>query len=190
MHRVGVFSIPGRAAHGKTLLARAAAMSPGDLPLEVNVKTQKSADITAGCLVALIGIFILYAATMISEGGVHRLSPRTFPYVIGCLLFLCGAGLALKTWSLQGEGPTIAWPDGEGVRAILVNLISLAVYIALMDPLGLPLSTFLYLAFTIWYLNRSKWVMAVTVGLITGGISYVLFIRVLGLSFPAGFLFE
>jgi hypothetical protein len=33
-------------------------------------------------------------------------------------------------------------------------------------------------------------VTAVVTGLITGGISYYLFIRVLGLSFPAGFLFE
>jgi putative tricarboxylic transport membrane protein len=154
------------------------------------VKTQRSADITAGCLVALVGIFILYAATMISEGGVHRLSPRTFPYVVGCLLFLCGAGLALKTWSLRGEGPAIAWPDREGVRTIGVSLVGLAGYIALMDPLGLPLSTFLYLTFAIWYLNRSRWLLALTIGLITGVISYVLFIRLLGLSFPAGFLFE
>jgi hypothetical protein len=72
----------------------------------------------------------------------------------------------------------------------VVSLVSLAGYIALMDPLGLPLSTFLYLTFAIWYLNRSRWLMALTIGLITGGISYVLFIRLLGLSFPAGFLFE
>ena len=154
------------------------------------MKTQRAADITAGCLVALIGIFVLSASTWISEAGVHRLSPRTFPYAVGCLLLLCGAGLALKTWSLRGEDPAIAWPDREGVRTIMVSLVSLAGYIALMDPLGLPLSTFLYLTFAIWYLNRSRWLMALTIGLITGVISYVLFIRLLGLSFPAGFLFE
>jgi hypothetical protein len=59
-----------------------------------------------------------------------------------------------------------------------------------MDPLGLPLSTFLYLAFAIWYLNRSRWLMALLIALITGGMSEVLFIRLLGLSFPAGVLFE
>jgi hypothetical protein len=32
--------------------------------------------------------------------------------------------------------------------------------------------------------------MALTIGLITGAISYYLFIRALGLSFPGGFLFE
>jgi putative tricarboxylic transport membrane protein len=157
---------------------------------EVDVKTQRVADIAAGCLVALLGIFVLFASTWISESGVHRLSPRTFPYIVGCLLLLCGAGLAIKTWSLRGEGPAIAWPDSEGVRTIAVSLAALAGYILLMDPLGLPLSTVLYLTFATWYLNRSKWLMALTIGLVTGGISYVLFIRVLGLSFPGGFLFE
>jgi hypothetical protein len=154
------------------------------------VRTQRAADITVGCLIALFGVFVLYASTSISVAGVHRLSPRTFPYALGVLLFCCGAGLALKTWSIRGEDFAIAWPDREGVRTIMVSLAALAGYIALMDPLGLPLSTFLYLAFAIWYLNRSRWLMALLIALITGGMSEVLFIRLLGLSFPAGVLFE
>lgn len=154
------------------------------------MRTQRAADITVGCLIALFGVFVLYASTSISVAGVHRLSPRTFPYALGVLLFCCGAGLALKTWSIRGEDFAIAWPDREGVRTIMVSLAALAGYIALMDPLGLPLSTFLYLAFAIWYLNRSRWLMALLIALITGGMSEVLFIRLLGLSFPAGVLFE
>jgi putative tricarboxylic transport membrane protein len=154
------------------------------------VKTQRAADISAGCFVALIGFFVLFMATTISEAGIHRLSPRTFPYAVGCLLVLCGGGLALKTWNLREKDFAIAWPDGEGIRTITVTLVSLAGYIALMDPLGLPLSTFLYLAFAIWYLNRSKWLTALLTALITGGLSYYVFIRLLGLSFPAGSLFE
>lgn len=154
------------------------------------MKTQRVADIAVGCFVALFGIFVLFASTWISVAGVHRLSPRTFPHVVGLLLVCCGIGLALKSWTLRGEDFAIAWPDGVGIRTITVTLVSLAGYIALMDPLGLPLSTFLYLTFAIWYLNRSRWLMALTIGLITGVISYVLFIRLLGLSFPAGVLFE
>jgi putative tricarboxylic transport membrane protein len=156
----------------------------------VRVKTQRVADIAVGCLVAALGIFVLFASTWIPVAGVHRLSPRTFPYAVGALLLACGAALALKSWTLREEGPAIAWPDGEGVRTITVSLVSLACYIAVMDPLGLPLSTFLYLTFATWYLNRSRWLLALVIGLITGLVSYYLFIRLLGLSFPAGFLFE
>jgi putative tricarboxylic transport membrane protein len=154
------------------------------------VKTQRAADIAVGCLVSALGIFVLFASTWISVAGVHRLSPRTFPYVVGLLLLCCGIGLALKSWSVRTEGPAIAWPDGEGIRTIVGSLVGLAGYIALMNPLGLPLATCLYLAFSIWYLKPSKWWMALLIGLITGVISYVLFIRLLGLSFPAGVLFE
>ena len=154
------------------------------------MKTQRVADIAVGCLIALFGIFVLLASTWISMAGAHRLSPRTFPYVVGLLLVACGIGLALKSWTLRGEGPAIAWPDGVGVRTITVTLVFVAGYIALMNMLGLPLATCLYLAVSIWYLNRSKWRTAVVAGLVTGIAAYYLFIHLLALSFPAGFLFE
>ena len=50
------------------------------------MKTQRVADIAVGCSVALFGIFVLFASTWISVAGVHRLSPRTFPHVVGLLL--------------------------------------------------------------------------------------------------------
>lgn len=154
------------------------------------MKTQRVADITMGCLVAALGVFVLVASTWISVAGVHRLSPRTFPYTVGALLLACGVALAVKSWTLREEGPGIAWPDAEGFRTIAVTLLILAFYIALMNWLGLPLATFLYLAVATWYLKPSKWGVALLIGLITGGVSYYVFIQLLGLSFPAGFLFE
>ncbi len=154
------------------------------------MKTQRAADIAVGCLVAALGIFVLFASTWISVAGVHRLSPRTFPYTVGVLLLACGVALALKSWTLRDKGPAIAWPDAEGVRTITVTLAFVAGYIALMNLLGLPLATWLYLTLSIWYLHRSKWVAAVVIGLMTGVLSYYLFIQLLGLSFPAGVLFE
>ena len=154
------------------------------------MKTQRVADIVVGCLVAALGIFVLIASTWISVAGVHRLSPRTFPYTVGALLLACGIALALKSWTLREEGPAIAWPDGVGVRTITVTLVFVAGYIAIMNLVGLPLATVLYLILSIWYLNRSKWAIAVVIGLVTGLVSYYVFIRLLGLSFPAGFLLE
>jgi putative tricarboxylic transport membrane protein len=157
---------------------------------EVVVKTQRVADIVVGCGVAVFGVFILCASMFITGGAAHRLPPRTFPMVVGFLLLFCGIALAIKNWSLKGADLAINWPDREGIRTNVVTLISLGCYIALMNPLGMPLATFVYLAFSIWYLNRSKWLMAIVISLITAIISHYLFIRLLGLSFPEGFLFE
>ena len=154
------------------------------------MKTQRAADIVVGCGVALFGIFIIYASSFITGGAAHKLPPDTFPKVVGILLLLCGGGLALKSWTIRGADFAIPWPDGQGTRTILVTLFSLGCYILLLNPLGFPLASFLYIAFSIWYLKRSKWLLALVISLITAVISYVLFIRLLGLSFPMGVLFE
>jgi hypothetical protein len=153
------------------------------------VKTQRSADIVVGWFIALLGIFIVLASTTIQGGAAHRLPPQTFPMVVGFLLLLCGISLAVKSWRLGGVDLAIKWPDREGFLTILVTLASLGCYLALMNPLGLPLASFLYIAFSTWYLKRSKWPTAILIGLITGVVSYFLFIRLLALSFPEGSLF-
>ena len=153
------------------------------------MRTQRSADIVVGWFIALLGIFIVLAATAIQGGAAHRLPPQTFPMVVGFMLFLCGIALAVKSWRLRGVDLAIKWPDREGFLTILVSLASLGCYIALMNPLGLPLASFVYIAFSTWYLKRSKWPTAILIGLITGVVSYFLFIRLLALSFPEGSLF-
>ena len=154
------------------------------------MKTQRTADIVLGCLFALLGIFIVYASTLIKGGGAHRLPPETFPMAVGILLLLCGAGLAVKAWTIRGADLAVHWPDREGIRTILITLATLAIYIAVMDRLGLPLATFLYLFCAMVYLKRSNWLPALVISLTTAVISYYLFIRLLGLSFPTGSLFE
>jgi hypothetical protein len=154
------------------------------------LKTQKSADTAVGCIIALLGLLVFYASTMISVRGAHRLSPRTFPYVVSLLLLFSGVCLAVKSWRFRGQDIRLKWPNREGTTIILVNLISLAFYIILMNLLGLPLSTFLYVTFSIWYLKRSKWFTAIVIGLTFGFVSYYVFIRLLTLSFPEGSLFS
>jgi putative tricarboxylic transport membrane protein len=156
----------------------------------VVVKTLRPADIAVGCFLALLGLFILYAMSMIRVGVERALSPRTFPAIIGFLILFCGIGLAVKSWRFRGEDLKINWPDREGIRINLGSLVLLAFYIVLMNPLGFPLSTFLYVTCSIWFLKPSKWVMAILIGLIFGFISYYVFIHLLKLSFPLGFLFE
>jgi putative tricarboxylic transport membrane protein len=156
----------------------------------VNVKTQRVADIVLGCIFALLGIFIIYASTFIQGGAAHQLPPDTFPKVVGTLLLLCGAGLALKSWSIKGADLAVPWPDKQGFRTILITIVSLVIYVAVLDLLGLPLATFIYLLFSMCYLKPSKWLLALVISVITAVLAQYLFINLLGLSFPAGKLFE
>jgi putative tricarboxylic transport membrane protein len=156
----------------------------------VVVKTLRSADIATGFLLALLGLLTLWASSAIVTTMEHRLSPRALPYAVGLLVLFCGIGIALKALRFRGPDPEIKWPDRVGIKIIIVSLLSIGFYNAFMNLLGLPLATFLYITFSIWYLNRAKWVTALLTGLICGISSHYLFIRLLGLSFPEGFFFK
>jgi putative tricarboxylic transport membrane protein len=153
------------------------------------MKTQRSADIISGCFLVLLGTIVLIAASQIRGGMEERLPPRTLPYIVGGMILACGALLALKARRSAGTEMPIKWPGREAMIRIAISLLAILVYIAVMTPLGFPLSSALYVAFGIWYLNRSAVLTALFSGAITGVFSYFVFIRLLELSLPLGTLF-
>jgi len=150
------------------------------------LRTQRSADIAGGCFLVFLGLFTLFAASMITGGLDERLPPRTLPYTVGVIILVSGALLAIRSWRFHGEDPVIKWPDRRGTIRVLITLITLGIYLALLDPLGLPLSTFLYVSFTVWYLGKYRIWYPLLIGFLSGAISYLVFVYLLELSFPAG----
>jgi len=150
------------------------------------VKTQRSADIASGIFLSLLGLIAVLAALRIAGSPDVRMQPRTLPLILGWIILAAGGILAARAWHLREEERIIKWPDRSGTFRVLVTLASLAVYLLLMDPLGLPLSTVLFVAFLVWYLGRYRMVWAATLGLASGGTVYYVFIRLLQLSFPVG----
>ena len=150
------------------------------------MRTQRSADIAGGCFLAFLGLATIIVAAKITGGLEERLPPRTLPYFVGLIILISGAILAIRSWRFHGEDPAIKWPDRPGVIRVLVTIVSLSLYLALMDPLGLPLSTFLYVSFTVWYLGKYRLWYPLLIGFLSGAISYAVFIYLLELSFPVG----
>ena len=150
------------------------------------MRTQRSADIAGGCFLVLLGLVTLLAASQITGGLEERLPPRTLPYTVGVIILISGALLAIRSWRFRGQDPVIKWPNRRGTIRVLITLISLGIYLALMEPLGLPLSTFLYVSFTVWYLGKYRIWYPLLIGFLSGSISYLVFIYLLELSFPPG----
>ncbi len=150
------------------------------------MRTQRSADIAGGCFLAFLGLATIIAATNITGALEERLPPRTLPYVVGIIILVSGALLAIRSWRFHGEDPVIKWPDRRGTIRVIITIVSLGVYLALMEPLGLPLSTFLYVSFTVWYLGKYRLWYPLLIGFLSGAISYLVFIYLLELSFPVG----
>ena len=152
------------------------------------MKNQKSADIASGCFLAFLGLVVLFAATKITGGMEERLPPRTLPYVLGFTILIAGIILAIKSWRFRGDNPAIKWPDRTGMVRVCIVIVGLAAFIALIDPLGMPIATALYVAFAVWYLwiGRHAILYGIITGLLSGATVYFLFIWFLELSFPIG----
>jgi putative tricarboxylic transport membrane protein len=155
----------------------------------VIVKTKRRADIVSGCFLIVLGVLVLVAASQIRGGMEERLPPRTLPYIVGATILAGGAFLALKSWRLTGKDVPLKWPDSSALVRITVVLLAVVVFVLVMTPIGFPLSSGLYIAFSIWYLKRSALWTALIAGLVTGVLSYYVFGQVLELSLPMGTLF-
>ena len=150
------------------------------------MRTQRSADLASGWFLALLGLVVIGAASQITGGMEERLPPRTLPYTTGVAILVTGAALAVRSWRTRGPDAPIKWPNREGTIRVLVSLGALAIYVALLSPLGMPIATALFIGFLVWYLGRTGVVYAAALGLASGAAVLFLFIKLLELSLPAG----
>ena len=144
----------------------------------------------SGLFLVFFGLVVLYAATRITGGMDERLPPRTLPYFLGTTVLIAGALLSVRSWRYRGVDPVIKWPDKKGFVRVLGTFVSLVIYAALINPLGMPLATALFISFLVWYLRRGRRavIYALLTGILSGLVVFYVFMRFLELNFPAGFL--
>lgn len=149
------------------------------------MRTFRSADIWSGSFLALVGLVIVIAGLQISSAFGERLPPSTLPIVMGGSMVLTAVLLVIRAVRSRGIEVAVEWPDGSGWKNIAITFVALAAYLALIDPIGMPIATFLFVTFLIWYLDR-KLIKAVVIAAITAAIVLFAFIRGLELTFPVG----
>jgi hypothetical protein len=149
------------------------------------MRTQRSADIASGLFLSALGVVVIAASFYITSPIADRLPPHTLPLVLGWTTLGTGLLLALRGWRARSVGLAIEWPDRDGAGRVVVSLMGLTVFIALIPIIGMPLATWGYVTFSIWYLDR-RITRAVIIGFVSGATVLVLFIRFLELTFPLG----
>lgn len=150
------------------------------------MKSQRSGDMASGLFLVLLGLVVVLAAFQIKGAPDVRMQPRTLPLVLGCIVGMAGAALAFRAWRYHGPARVVPWPDRAGILRVGVTLASLVFFLFLVEPLGMPLGSSLLVGFLVWYLGGYRPIFAGLLGLATGVLIYVVFIRLLQLSFPIG----
>ena len=148
----------------------------------------------AGGVVAL-GIFALVRAGSINEPiTAGSMGPRVLPYMVGGALVL--SGLAVVVAVLRGrrgeaeQGEDVA--DDEHTDWVTVGMLValLLVHVFLIVPAGWPVAATLLFAGSAIVLGAKPWWRAVVIGLLLALVLQAAFAGGLGVSLPAGPLFE
>ncbi|MET0918912.1 MAG: tripartite tricarboxylate transporter TctB family protein [Burkholderiales bacterium] len=95
-------------------------------------------DLVAGLMFIAIGIAAIAIASNYTLGTAARMGPGYFPRILGILMIVLGAILALRSLRLQGA-PLPGWKW----RPVVVVLGSVLVFALIVNHLGLVLSTIL-----------------------------------------------
>lgn len=150
------------------------------------MKSQRVGDMVSGVFLVLLSLVVVVAALQIKGAPDVRMQPRTLPLILGCIIGVAGAALTVRAWLYHGPVRVVPWPDRPGTLRVGVTFATLVVFLFLVEPLGMPLSSSLLVGFLVWYLGGYRPIFAGLLGLAMGGTIYVVFIRLLSLSFPIG----
>lgn len=153
------------------------------------------AELGLAALVAAVGVFLLVQTPTIRVPATsNAVGPRFFPYLVGAVLVVVGAALAVTVWRHGSDAPEA----GEDVDPSLptdwrtVGLLAAAFvgHLLLLEPLGFVFTEALLFTAVAGVLGaglRRLWVAGLA-GLVLTTVVYVVFARGLGLTLPAGVL--
>ena len=172
-----------------------AAMTTTEEPQENTVeRTVDKAQYLVCVVLVLVGAFLIYDAVTLEAAfaKVDPVGPKMFPIVIGVILFVLAAilAVAIPRGSVgeadAGEDVDPNMPSDWRTVGMLVALF--VGLILLVNPLGWVITSTLFFAGSATVLGSKHYVRNVAIGLVLALISFYAFYSGLGIPLPAGIL--
>ncbi|MHB8770329.1 MAG: tripartite tricarboxylate transporter TctB family protein [Syntrophales bacterium] len=134
----------------------------------------------------VLSCLVMIESVRLKLDDVREPGPGFVPFVFGLTLAVLSV-IAFIFPDTQKKAAAFwnDWQKGRGIIAIFGGLI---VYLLLVRVLGFYIDTFLLMAFLLKMSGEQGIKRPLLVALITVGITYLLFHRLLFIPFPAGFL--
>ncbi len=143
-----------------------------------------------GAAALLLTAVYLYATTKIPTLDIgDPLGPKAFPILLGIVMIAAAIMLFIET---SKAGPVTAKEAPAESRRHLWMIGGVtawtALYFGVFDAAGYLVATVVYLFAMMAVFNRGKWLANVLTTVLWAVGSYVLFVKILGVSLPAGLL--
>jgi len=126
-------------------------------------------------LVVVMGLVVVQGSRSLGSGWTSD-GPGAgyFPFYIGIILCIAGAGILFQ--SLVGKGKnTEIFVDNEQLKRVLSVLLPALVYVGAVQFLGLYLASAIYIALFMVYLGKYSWVKSVIASLVVITLFFFMF---------------
>lgn len=142
------------------------------------------------------GIVVAVAAAgiRIPPGSQGQIGPRIFPYAVAGLIIISSVAviisLVMGKRAVSEEGEDVDTSADTDWFTVAVLVILFCVFALLIKPAGWPVAVTVLFGGTAWKLGAKQWWRAIVIGLAIGLLTQYLFGTLLGISLPAGPVFE
>ncbi|WP_046176447.1 tripartite tricarboxylate transporter TctB family protein [Domibacillus indicus] len=142
----------------------------------------KTFDRYASIIFLVIGIFFVVESRKIGASSYgSNVGPDIFPIGLGVLLILLSIKLFIETIKMKSETGKGAKPD---YKRFLIIFAAAVLYVALLEPLGYVITTFLFLVIGFQVLEKGGWVKTILIAFAFSFGIYYVFVNVLQGSLP------
>lgn len=146
----------------------------------MKIKSQR--DFLSGLMFLVVGVVFAVGATNYSMGTSAKPGAGYFPLILSVLMAILGAVVLFKSLTIETEGGdpigAIAW------RPLIVIVLSIAVFGATINRLGLVLAVPLLIMISSLAGDEFKWLGVIVNAVVLTAFSWLIFVYGLKLTIP------
>ena len=132
----------------------------------------------AGAVLIALGVLSLIEAFRLKDDW---LGAKLMPAVVGGVLIVLGAAHA----TYRGDEPA-PWPDGPGLRRVVLMFGVLVLYVAVLPVIGFALATAAFVLVIVRGLGTYSWPVSAAWTVVIAAVSHLVFRHWLGMPLPPG----
>ena len=132
----------------------------------------------AGAVLIALGVLSLIEAFRLKDDW---LGAKLMPAIVGVVLVVLGVAHA----TYRGDEPA-PWPDGPGLRRVVLMFGVLVLYVAVLPVVGFALATAVFVLVIVRALGTYSWPVSAAWTVAIAVVSHLVFKHWLGMALPAG----
>jgi len=138
-----------------------------------------------GFILLVIGIVGAWSSTQLKMGSFRHPGVGFLPFGLSIILIILSLALIISRWKKETSTKPF-WTHRSWVRPLL-GVVILGLYALVIDTLGFPLTTLIFLLIWLGIIERTYWLKMVTVSIGVTLALYLIFGYFLEVPVPMGF---